>query len=48
MSRAMADLAPRGRAVIVPGHRHMVGLTAPETVNEALKAWLAEPLATKR
>ena len=45
MSRAMAELAPRGRAVIVPGHRHMVGLTAPDAVNEALKAWLAEPLS---
>jgi len=44
MSQAMAELAPRGRAVIVPGHRHMVGLTAPEAVNEALKDWLAEPL----
>jgi len=44
MSRAMAELAPRGHAVVVPGHRHMVGLTAPERVNEALEAWLAEPV----
>lgn len=40
MSRAMADAAPRGRAVIVKDQRHMVNLTAPEAVNAALREWL--------
>ncbi|MCF3638923.1 alpha/beta hydrolase [Rhizobium sp. TRM95111] len=40
MARAMAAAAPLGRAVIVPGHRHMVNLTAPATVNDALADWL--------
>jgi pimeloyl-ACP methyl ester carboxylesterase len=40
MSRAMAAAAPRGEAVIVAGHRHMVNLTAPDLVNAALAAWL--------
>lgn len=44
MSRAMADLTPRGHAVIVPGEHHMASLTAPERVNAALEAWLAEPV----
>ena len=33
MARAMAAAAPRGRDVVVKGHRHMVNLTAPEVVN---------------
>ena len=41
MARDMADAAPEGRAVVIPGHRHMVNLTAPETVNAVLEAWLA-------
>lgn len=40
MSRAMAAAAPRGEAAIVAGHRHMVNLTAPDLVNDALVAWL--------
>jgi pimeloyl-ACP methyl ester carboxylesterase len=40
MAREMAAAAPRGRAVIISGHRHMVNLTAPEAVNEALGRWL--------
>lgn len=43
MSHAMAAAAPRGRAEIVEGHRHMVNLTAPEAVNAALRRWLATP-----
>ena len=39
MSKAMASAAPAGEAVIVAG-RHMVNLTAPTLVNEALSAWL--------
>ena len=41
MARAMAAAAPRGRAVTIPGHRHMVNLTAPEAVNAVLQEWLA-------
>lgn len=41
MAREMAQAAGQGRAVIVPGHRHMVNLTAPDAVNAALQDWLA-------
>jgi len=40
MAQEMANAAPLGRAVIIAGHRHMVNLTAPEEVNEALIKWL--------
>ncbi|MGI6245426.1 MAG: alpha/beta fold hydrolase [Pseudochelatococcus sp.] len=40
MARAMAAAAPRGKAVVVEGHRHMVNLTAPDAVNECLADWL--------
>ena len=40
MSQAMAKAAPHGRAVIVTGHRHMVNLTAVDTVNAELRNWL--------
>lgn len=40
MARAMAAAAPLGEAVIIAGHRHMVNLTAPEAVNEAMRRWL--------
>jgi (E)-2-((N-methylformamido)methylene)succinate hydrolase len=40
MAREMAAATPHGRAVIIEGHRHMVNLTAPHAVNEALSAWL--------
>jgi pimeloyl-ACP methyl ester carboxylesterase len=40
MAREMAQIAPRGKAVVIPGHRHMVNLTAPEEVNAALADWL--------
>jgi pimeloyl-ACP methyl ester carboxylesterase len=43
MTRDMAALAPRGRAVVIEGHRHMVPMTAPEAVNAALFDWLANP-----
>lgn len=45
MARAMADAAPRGRAVILQDQRHMMNLTAAKAVSEALLHWLAEPLA---
>lgn len=44
MARAMAAAAPLGRAVVIEGHRHMVNLTAPDQVTQALAAWLATPL----
>jgi len=40
MSRAMAEAAPFGRAVVIEGERHMVNLTAPHPVNAALRDWL--------
>ena len=40
MAETMAQMAPKGRAVIIQSHRHMVNLTAPEEVNDALGAWL--------
>ncbi|WP_136684295.1 alpha/beta fold hydrolase [Falsirhodobacter xinxiangensis] len=45
MAETMARAAPRGRAFIVPNHRHMVNLTAPETVTEAMRDWLARPVS---
>jgi pimeloyl-ACP methyl ester carboxylesterase len=41
MTQAIAAAVPRGRAVVIGGHRHMVPLTAPETVSAALMDWLA-------
>lgn len=40
MSRDIADRIPQGQAVIVADHRHMVNLTAPGIVNDAMQAWL--------
>lgn len=40
MSRAMAEAAAHGKAVIVAGHRHMVNLTAADIVNDELRGWL--------
>jgi pimeloyl-ACP methyl ester carboxylesterase len=44
MTRIMAATAPRGRAVVIDGHRHMVNLTAPDRVTAALRDWLQTPL----
>lgn len=41
MAQAMARAARRGEALVIEGHRHMVNLTAPEVVNDALRGWLA-------
>lgn len=46
MSEAMAEAAPHGELVVVPGERHMVPLVAPEPVNAALAQWLARPVVT--
>lgn len=40
MSETMAAAIPLGQAVIIPGHRHMVNLTAPDVVTEAMRHWL--------
>jgi len=41
MAKAMAAATPNGWARIVPGHRHMVNLTAPAIVTAHLEDWLA-------
>ncbi|RFC62212.1 alpha/beta fold hydrolase [Fulvimarina endophytica] len=41
MAEAMAEAAPRGRAVVIEG-RHMVNLTAPGRVNAIMREWLEE------
>ncbi len=40
MAEDMAAAAGDGEAKVIEGHRHMVGLTAPSGVNEALVNWL--------
>lgn len=45
MSRAMAELAPQGRLDIVAGARHMMNVTAPDAINQRLRAFLAVPVA---
>ncbi len=47
MSRAMVAGAPDGHAIVIDGHRHMVSLTAAETVNAHLDAWLKMPVTKK-
>ena len=41
MTHIMAGMVPHGHAVVIPGHRHMVNLTAPKQVAAALHDWLA-------
>jgi pimeloyl-ACP methyl ester carboxylesterase len=38
----MAAAVENGRAVIIKGHRHMVNLTAPDTVTAHLLDWLGQ------
>jgi len=40
MARTMASLATHGQAVVIAGERHMVNLTAPDAVNQAMQGWL--------
>ena len=40
MTRQMAATIPGAEAVVIPGERHIVSLTAPELVNDCLLAWL--------
>lgn len=42
MTETIAAQAPVGRAVVIPEHRHMVNLTAPDAVTRALRDWLAQ------
>lgn len=41
MTYAMAGMVQHGQAVVIEGHRHMVNLTAPRAVSDALQDWLA-------
>ena len=43
MSQAMSDEVQNGHCVVIPGHRHMVNLTAPAQVNAHVLAWLKQP-----
>ncbi len=40
MARELASITPHGEAVVVANHRHMVNLTAPDQVTDALRHWL--------
>lgn len=40
MAEDMAAAVDDGEAEVIEGHRHMVGLTAPSRVNDALISWL--------
>jgi pimeloyl-ACP methyl ester carboxylesterase len=41
MSRAMAQLAPRGRVEVLEGARHMMNVTHPARVNASLRSFLS-------
>jgi pimeloyl-ACP methyl ester carboxylesterase len=43
MSRRMAAIAPNGVARVVPGERHMMSFTSPETINPILREFLSTP-----
>ncbi len=43
MTHAIASSVPGARAVVIPGERHMVTMTAPHPVNRELRRWLAVP-----
>lgn len=40
MAREMAALVQNGRLMVVAGERHMVSLTAPDLVTDAMRGWL--------
>lgn len=48
MARAVAAAAQDGIAIALPGHRHMVNLTAPDAVNSILLDWLERPSDRRR
>ncbi|WP_111892270.1 alpha/beta fold hydrolase [Acinetobacter sp. MB5] len=43
MTYRMAEQAEKGQAVVIPDERHMVNLTAPNLVNQAMQNWLHTP-----
>ncbi|MDW3225083.1 MAG: alpha/beta fold hydrolase [Paracoccaceae bacterium] len=47
MAQAMADTVQDGVAITLPGHRHMVNLTAVADVNAQLRTWLKRPIHQK-
>ncbi|WP_300036787.1 alpha/beta hydrolase [uncultured Roseobacter sp.] len=47
MSARMAAVVQDGQCAVIPGHRHMINLTAPDAVNEYLVEWLNRPLRQK-
>ncbi len=40
MALQMAKQAKHGTAIVIENERHMVNLTAPDKVNNAMQAWL--------
>jgi len=44
MARAMAAAAPRGKALVLDGQRHMMNLVDPAAVTQALRDLLAQPV----
>lgn len=44
MAAAMAAAAPRGKALVLEGQRHMMNLADPQGTNRALRSLFAEPL----
>lgn len=44
MSERMAAATPRGRALTLPGERHMMAMVSPGIVNAALREFLGDPL----
>jgi len=47
MSQEMAAAVQNGQYVTIPGHRHMINLTAADDVNMHLMKWLQTPVTTK-
>ena len=45
MVQAMAAAAPRGKAAILPGQRHMMNLVDPDGTNRLIRDLLSQPLA---
>jgi pimeloyl-ACP methyl ester carboxylesterase len=40
MAVQMAQQAQNAKAIVIENERHMVNLTAPDKVNNAMQAWL--------
>lgn len=48
MSEAMAAVAPRGRAIVLPGERHMMALTDPDRTNRVLREFIEQAERAER